>query len=354
MSILYTDMTQHFNKRNKIGNAKISREKGLLVDSIKCQKYSSRPIENIPLEGPVANNNPLAAFLEPGGLLNSRERRTLSSVLVHLADISNPVLPWGLSRAWSDMMTLESLSQAESERLHGLPMTLSMHEQVFDQCHVSIAFSKLIVKPLFLEFEHLIPVDNELLCNLELNTLKWKEVQKEGQAICITNKESGLTKEIPSTCKNHNNAPTIRAESQAKTSYLATGKPEPRKLSVAAGTLEIPSVKLSHATNTTKSLCFDQTRDVGFMILDFLRTNSLYLLDSIITDTPCSKPGETIVRSRSFNGFDFDTRVLIISPSSGGKPETLRYDRFYASQKPNNKRTRHRNLVGFSKLGSEP
>ncbi|PVU89968.1 hypothetical protein BB559_004852 [Furculomyces boomerangus] len=112
-------------------------------------------------------------------LLNSKQRRCLVNVLLHAVDIFNPVLPWDMSKKWSELMMDESLAQGDLEKKYGLQVTPSMDRETYNQYLVSIEFSSIIIMPFFRELTNLIPVREQLLDNIGRNLEMWKSLYSE-------------------------------------------------------------------------------------------------------------------------------------------------------------------------------
>jgi hypothetical protein len=51
------------------------------------------------------------------------EPETLMNIIVHAADLSNPVVPWSFSKRWADLVGEEFLNQAALEAKGGLDVT---------------------------------------------------------------------------------------------------------------------------------------------------------------------------------------------------------------------------------------
>ncbi|KAJ2017872.1 hypothetical protein IW146_008088 [Coemansia sp. RSA 922] len=164
-------------------------------------------------------------------LLDSTQRQRLIGILLHAVDVFNPVLPWPMCKKWSDLMNIESFNQGETEKKLSLPVSPNMDRTTTDQRQVSLDFGNIIIRPFFSELVSLFPVDDELLPALESNLQKWSRMSTDN------------THEISAPAGANNNMyswpaePVITPVSRTNSSVFS----EDRRLSVAAGTVDIPS-----------------------------------------------------------------------------------------------------------------
>ncbi|KAJ1921551.1 hypothetical protein H4219_000588 [Mycoemilia scoparia] len=158
-------------------------------------------------------------------ILNSVQRQSLVNILLHSIDVFNPVLPWNMCKRWSDLMITESFRQGDLEKSQGLPVTPSTDRDTSDQCTISINFGTMIIKPFFEELVCLFPVEEPILETLDNNLEVWHEMRLE------KSKSSPIMSQ-PSP---------ITASELYPYPFPSTGQ-EDRRLSVAAGTIELPTI----------------------------------------------------------------------------------------------------------------
>ncbi|KAJ1822098.1 hypothetical protein LPJ60_002220 [Coemansia sp. RSA 2675] len=164
-------------------------------------------------------------------LLDSTQRQRLIGLLLHAVDVFNPVLPWPMCKKWSDLMNIESFNQGEVEKKLSLPVSPNMDRTTTDQRQVSLDFGNIIIRPFFSELVSLFPVEDELLPALESNLQRWSRMSTDN------------THEISSPAGANNNMyswpaePVVTPVSRTNSSVFS----EDRRLSVAAGTVDIPS-----------------------------------------------------------------------------------------------------------------
>ncbi|KAJ2747968.1 hypothetical protein GGI20_000055 [Coemansia sp. BCRC 34301] len=164
-------------------------------------------------------------------LLDSTQRQCLIGILLHAVDVFNPVLPWPMCKKWSDLMNIESFNQGEMEKKLSLPVSPNMDHTTTDQRQVSLDFGNIIIRPFFSELVSLFPVEDELLPALESNLQKWSRMSTDN------------THEVSSPAGANNNMyswpsePVVTPVSRTNSSVFS----EDRRLSIAAGTVDIPS-----------------------------------------------------------------------------------------------------------------
>ncbi|KAJ2783318.1 hypothetical protein H4R18_001764 [Coemansia javaensis] len=164
------------------------------------------------------------------GLLDSTQRQTLVNILLHAVDVFNPVLPWHMCKKWSDVMNAESFRQGDLEKKLSLPVSPNMDRDTTDQRQVSLDFGNIIIRPFFSELVSLFPVDDTLLPSLEANLQRWSRLSVDA------------THEI-SAPEGANNAAyswPVEPVNASPSSSTPSGLSEGRRLSIAAGTIDIP------------------------------------------------------------------------------------------------------------------
>ncbi|KAJ2156290.1 hypothetical protein GGF46_005292, partial [Coemansia sp. RSA 552] len=169
-------------------------------------------------------------------LLDSAQRQSLINILLHAVDVFNPVLPWPMCKKWSDRMNAESFHQGDLEKKLSLPVSPNMDREATDQRQVSLDFGNIIIRPFFTEMVSLFPVDDVLLPQLEKNLQKWSRLSTDTlHEICPP---AGANNNMYSWPVEPMNA--APSSSLSSNSSLSGG----RRLSVAAGTLDIPPSRL--------------------------------------------------------------------------------------------------------------
>ncbi|KAI9222143.1 hypothetical protein BC828DRAFT_41873 [Blastocladiella britannica] len=96
-------------------------------------------------------------------LLTDTQRRSLSKILLHAADISNTVRPWEMCKRWSDLVEREHFAQGDAEAALGLDLSSANMDRVHcQQAKVSIDFSDIIIYPFFVLLADVLPAHRSL------------------------------------------------------------------------------------------------------------------------------------------------------------------------------------------------
>ncbi|KAJ2404349.1 hypothetical protein J3F80_004943 [Coemansia sp. RSA 2526] len=167
-------------------------------------------------------------------LLDSTQRQSFINILLHAVDVFNPVLPWPMCKKWSDLMNMESFNQGDLEKQLSLPLSPNMDRETTDQRQVSLDFGNIIIRPFFTEMVSLFPVDDILLPTLESNLQKWSRLSTD------------TTHEISPPTGANSHMYSWPAELVRTTPSLSSNSSisEGRRLSIAAGTVDIPPSRL--------------------------------------------------------------------------------------------------------------
>ena len=118
---------------------------------------------------------------EPYSKDKKEDRQLLVNILLHSADLSNSVKPWKMARYWSDLVQTEFLSQGDKEKELGLPISMYMDRENYNQAKMSLNFFNFIVEPLFASIKELLPKVEICLGNLFYNKKMWTMIEEENQ-----------------------------------------------------------------------------------------------------------------------------------------------------------------------------
>ncbi|KAJ1751186.1 hypothetical protein LPJ78_003504 [Coemansia sp. RSA 989] len=167
-------------------------------------------------------------------LLDSTQRQSLVNILMHAVDVFNPVLPWPMCKKWSDLMNMESFNQGDLEKQLSLPLSPNMDRETTDQRQVSLDFGNIIIRPFFTEMVSLFPVDDVLLPALEANMQTWSRLSTDA------------THEIspPTGANSHMYSWPVEPVTSSASRSTSSSFSEGRRLSIAAGTVDIPPSRL--------------------------------------------------------------------------------------------------------------
>lgn len=105
-----------------------------------------------------------------------KDQLTLGKVLVHAADLSNPVRPFQTSVAWARRVSTEFNNQVAREEALNLPVLAFMvYKDEKDFCKNEIGFSSFVVAPMWKALRVPFPEVGFLVEQLEHNLVEWKQ-----------------------------------------------------------------------------------------------------------------------------------------------------------------------------------
>eukprot|EP00598_Pedospumella_elongata_P002990 CAMPEP_0184985152 /NCGR_PEP_ID=MMETSP1098-20130426/13956_1 /TAXON_ID=89044 /ORGANISM="Spumella elongata, Strain CCAP 955/1" /LENGTH=1248 /DNA_ID=CAMNT_0027509227 /DNA_START=172 /DNA_END=3918 /DNA_ORIENTATION=+ len=105
-----------------------------------------------------------------------KEQTFLGKILLHAADLSNPVRPFHMTREWARRISLEFNDQVHREQVLGMPVLgfmMTPDEKAF--CKNETGFASFVVAPMWRAMSMLYPQLNFLVEQLESNVVVWKE-----------------------------------------------------------------------------------------------------------------------------------------------------------------------------------
>ncbi|KAI7877388.1 HD-domain/PDEase-like protein [Lichtheimia hyalospora FSU 10163] len=173
-------------------------------------------------------------FMLDDPLLDQQERQMMCQIILHAADISNPLRPWPVCRDWSSRVCQEFFRQGDEEKKHGLP------------------FGDYIVGPYFDLFATMFPRADTLVQQLKQNRIEWQNMEEEN-AVKTTSttavKNADRVTSVSSAASSATNlsqqsAPAIPGDHGRQPSDMLPDRnilnPAGRRVSVAAGMVVIP------------------------------------------------------------------------------------------------------------------
>jgi len=177
--IINTDMTYHFSLINDLNEctARVSEmekntlEKGGQVEQIGYGRRSSMSSSMSSTKG--------ASDMVDDLFVSDGDREIILKALLHVADISNPVKPWEMSKEWSDRVMVEFFAQGDTEKAQGLPVSMNMDRDTTNQAELSLNFCDFIVAPFFLAFVNIAPKLIDAVMVMDNNRAKWDELHFE-------------------------------------------------------------------------------------------------------------------------------------------------------------------------------
>ena len=105
-----------------------------------------------------------------------KDQLTLGKVIVHAADLSNPVRPFNVSVAWARRISAEFNEQVAKEEALGLPVLgFMVSKDDIDFCRNEIGFSSFVVAPMWRAIKVPFPEVSFLVDQMVANLVEWKQ-----------------------------------------------------------------------------------------------------------------------------------------------------------------------------------
>ena len=81
---------------------------------------------------------------------SEKDKESLLNLMFHLADISNPIKTWEVSRKWTDLLYCEFFAQGDLEKQLNFPVSQFMDRTTTNIAKASGGFIDFIIKPSYL------------------------------------------------------------------------------------------------------------------------------------------------------------------------------------------------------------
>jgi len=110
---------------------------------------------------------------------NRNMRNQIISMVVHCADISNPVKPWFICKRFADSVSEEFRAQVEQEKLHKVPCTphmLGLDKK--GQAKMELGFIDVFTWPAIDALNCVLPNLTECFANMEQNREFWQDIME--------------------------------------------------------------------------------------------------------------------------------------------------------------------------------
>ncbi len=112
--------------------------------------------------------------------LRASERVLLLQMVVHCADISNPLRPMPLCGEWSEMITEENCLQGDREKNEKLPVTRGCDRAQANLAKSQKTFLELFVIPCFQTFGRVVPTFAEMALSIAKDNMRhWEKLIQE-------------------------------------------------------------------------------------------------------------------------------------------------------------------------------
>ena len=108
-------------------------------------------------------------------------QQVVLNYIIHCADVSNTAKPFNICKKWTDLLMVEFFAQGDKEKKENLPVSFLCDREKTNVANSQVVFIKNIILPAFSVLITLIPDCNPDITNLEENTKKWEEIDKEAK-----------------------------------------------------------------------------------------------------------------------------------------------------------------------------
>ncbi|KAK6589687.1 hypothetical protein RS030_141 [Cryptosporidium xiaoi] len=176
-SILSTDMSNH-SKLLNILQEYISKNTSDNINNanINCSDYCNSNYVNNTFESDELDLAIFGENIDDNSIISIIDKELLVESLLHASDISNPLIPFEISKKWASLIQEEFKLQAELERQHNIPITPFMDvNDELGKIEAQIGFLEYAVIPQWKILSRIIPRGNMLLKQAEINREKWFE-----------------------------------------------------------------------------------------------------------------------------------------------------------------------------------
>ena len=171
------------------------------------KKLRSRLIDMI-LDTDAKNHFILMTRFKHGMEMKQLSRGLLSSMLLHIADVSNPTRPNEISRKWSFAVQEEFFRQGDKEKELGLAISPFMDREYENLPRMQGAFIDAIVSPIFhLTAEFLPKIEKHCIKNMLVNRAFWNNLQ---------NKQVMTTAMVKESVKKGKDGDSLRSDSASE------------------------------------------------------------------------------------------------------------------------------------------
>jgi len=112
-------------------------------------------------------------------LQSTQHNQTILNLLLHCADVGNPMKPWDICEKLSYNVMDEFFAQGDLEKLHGIPVAMLNDRTKVNVPNSQIGFIEFMIAPMVEPFVLIFPGLDELATNLVMNLLSWLAVWNE-------------------------------------------------------------------------------------------------------------------------------------------------------------------------------
>lgn len=147
------------------------------LSETESNKLRSRLIDMI-LDTDAKNHFTLMTQFKHALETKQLSRGLLSSMLLHVSDVSNPARPGTIARKWAFAVQEEFFRQGDKEKALHSPVSPFMDRELENLPQMQIAFIDAVVKPVFKLLDDLLPlVNSNCIKQLQKNRSFWNNMQ---------------------------------------------------------------------------------------------------------------------------------------------------------------------------------
>lgn len=107
--------------------------------------------------------------------IKEKDKNSCMDLIVHAADISNPIKNFNLYAEWTDRILREYWNQGDQEKEKGLPISYLMDRCTVNTAKSQMGFINILVQPLFEVIKSFLPEVQLCIKNLQENLSIWTE-----------------------------------------------------------------------------------------------------------------------------------------------------------------------------------
>eukprot|EP00956_Cyclotella_meneghiniana_P034476 scaffold105349_cov72-Cyclotella_meneghiniana.AAC.2 len=150
------------------------------LDAEEMTKMRTRLIDLI-LDTDAKNHFMLMTRFKHGLEMKKLSRGLLSSMILHVSDVSNPARPGGVARKWAYAVQREFFRQGDKEKELGLSQSPFMDREFENLPRMQVAFIDAVVQPVFRLLADFLPlVEEKCIKSLQLNRAFWQNMLHRG------------------------------------------------------------------------------------------------------------------------------------------------------------------------------
>jgi hypothetical protein len=149
------------------------------LNETESNKLRSRLIDMI-LDTDAKNHFTLMTQFKHALETKQLSRGLLSSMLLHISDVSNPTRPGAIARKWAFAVQEEFFRQGDKEKDLNSTVSPFMDRELENLPQMQITFIDAVVKPVFKLVEELLPlVNTNCIKQLQMNRSFWNKMQNQ-------------------------------------------------------------------------------------------------------------------------------------------------------------------------------